>query len=393
MVKQAKFKDGQSVERNIFVRVACDGRVTSFQVKIKIPGAQTLIAERFDSLAEARSYRDSLRADMALEPYKDRVLRARVEAEKLKKVSHVLVRDALERYKTEVAPQRKSASTQIYMLDVLVELPIAKRPLVGIGVDALEDVMARLQLRKVSNSTIGKYLGLLSAVYKWARVAYRYPQLTNPVADLPPAARSTASKERDRRLFPGEEQYLRAALSQSRNNELLPVFTLALETGARMSELLKLRRQDVDLGQSLAWVRDTKNGQDRQLLLSPVSVDELRALLNAPLQHIDGRVFSLTKANLTKRWTETKQRARAAYVSECSASRQTPDARLFRDLRWHDLRHEAISRVAELGWSEVQLMVFSGHREPRMVMRYVQFRQRAALARLLPDRRTSSQVA
>jgi len=393
MVKKATFKDGQSVERNIFVRVASDGRVTSFQVKIKVPGAKTFIAEKFDSLAEARSYRDSLRADMALEPYKDRVLRARVEAEQLKKVSHVLVLDALERYKAEVAPKRKSASTQIYMLDVLIGLPIAKRPLVGIGIDALEDMIVRLQLREVCASTIGKYLGLLSAVYKWARVAYRYPQLSNPVANLPPATRSTASKERDRRLLHGEEERLRAALAESRNSELVPIFTLALETGARMSELLKLRRQDVDLGQALAWARDTKNGQDRQLLLSPHAVDELRALLQGPVQHIDGRVFSLTKVNLSQRWNDAKRRAKRAYLAECAASRQEPDARLFKDLRWHDLRHEAISRVAELGWSEVQLMVFSGHREPRMVMRYVQFRQRAALARMLPDRRPVNQAA
>ncbi len=393
MVKKATFKDGQAVERNIFVRVAGDGRVTSFQVKIKVPGAKTFIAEKFDSLAEARSYRDSLRADMALEPYKDRVLRARVEAEQLKKVSHVLLSDALQRYKAEVAPKRKSASTQIYMLDVLIEQPIARRPLVGIGVDALEGLVARLQQRLVHDSTIGKYLGLLSAVYKWARVAYRYPQLGNPVASLPPATRSTASKGRDRRLLPGEEVHLRAALAESRNSELEPIFTLALETGARMSELLQLRRQDVDLGQALAWARNTKNGLDRQLLLSPHAVDELRALLERPVQHIDGRVFSLTKVNLSHRWNDAKRKAKAAYLAKCDSARQTPDARLFKDLRWHDLRHEAISRVAELGWSEVQLMVFSGHREPRMVMRYVQYRQRTSLARQLPDRRMRNSAA
>jgi len=387
MVKKAKFKDGQAVEKNIFVRVAADGRVTSFQVKIKVPGSEAAIVEKFEHLAEARSYRDSLRADMALEPYKDRVLRARVEAEKLKKVSHVLLLDALERYKAEVAPKRKTAKNQLYMLDVLIGMPAARRPLISLGADALEDVAERLRGRDVSASTVGKYLGLISAVYKWARVAYRYPTMANPVALLPPAVRSTATRERDRRLLPGEEALLRDALTQSRTAELVPMFNLALETGARMSELLQLRRQDVDLGQALARVRDTKNGEDRELLLSPLAVDELRALLGRPVQNIDGRVFSLSKVNLSQRWGEAKRRARQSYLDQCRLAGRQADARLFSDLRWHDLRHEAISRVAELGWSEVQLMVFSGHKEPRMVMRYVQFRQRTALARMLPDRR------
>lgn len=45
-------------------------------------------------------------------------------------------------------------------------------------------------------------------------------------------------------------------------------------------------------------------------------------------------------------------------------------------LRIHDLRHEAISRVAEAGsqipggFSLLDLQAFSGHRDPRMLMRY-----------------------
>jgi integrase len=390
MGKQAAFKDGQAVDKNIFARVAADGRLTSFQVKIKVPGSTTAIAEKFDSLAEARSYRDSLRADLALEPYKDRVLRARVEAEKLKKVSHLILADALARYKTEVAPKRKTAANQIYMLDLLSSMPASRRPLMSVGTDALEDVIERLLERKVAASTVGKYLGLISAVFNWARVAYRHPTLPNPVKLLPPGVRSTASKERDRRLLPGEAERLRDALAQARNPELVPLFDLALETGARLSELLQLRRQDVDLGESLATVRNTKNGEDRQLLLSPHAAHELRKLLARPVQSISGRVLSLSKVNVTKRWEYAKKRARETYMSECKRAGLAPDARIFKDLRWHDLRHEAISRVAELGWSEVQLMVFSGHKEPRMVMRYVQFRQRSALARLLPDRRITN---
>ena len=40
------------------------------------------------------------------------------------------------------------------------------------------------------------------------------------------------------------------------------------------------------------------------------------------------------------------------------------------DLRFHDLRHEAISRFFELGLNILEVAVISGHRDPRMLFRY-----------------------
>lgn len=384
-MRKTGLKDGQAIERNIFARVATDGRVTAFQVKIRIRGTDSTINERFESLDEARSYRDSLRADLALEPYKERVLRAREEVRRRERISAILLDDALTLYLERVVPTKKSAYTQRYMIGRLRQHSIKKLPLVSVTDRALQD-LANWLSDGVERSTVAKYLALLSAVFKWAKDAYQEPRLSNPVADLPAAMRCTASAERDRRLFPGEEAYLREALSQSSNSELVPAFDLALETGARLSELLNMKRQDVDLANRVATVRETKNGDDRQLLLSPAAIRVLQDLLARPVQQIDGGVFRLRRVNLSQRWTEAKKRARLAYEHDCEAAGREADPHFFADLRWHDLRHDAISRAAELGWSEVQLMLFSGHREPRMVLRYVQYRQRTALALQFPDR-------
>ena len=40
------------------------------------------------------------------------------------------------------------------------------------------------------------------------------------------------------------------------------------------------------------------------------------------------------------------------------------------DLHFHDFRHEAISRLFELGLSMPEVALISGHRDPRMLMRY-----------------------
>ena len=40
------------------------------------------------------------------------------------------------------------------------------------------------------------------------------------------------------------------------------------------------------------------------------------------------------------------------------------------DFRFHDLRHEAVSRFFEKGLSMPEVAAISGHRDPRMLMRY-----------------------
>lgn len=387
MARKQQLKDGARVDRNIFARVALDGRVTAFQVKLTVPGTTASIAERFDSLEEARSYRDSLRADLALEPYKERVLRAREEARRRGAISGLLVGEVLRVYSEKVTPTRKGATSQRYMIDRLRRYPFAKLPVISLSTRPLEELACAIAATGVSRSTVGKHLALVSAVLKWARSEYGDPKLPNPVSDLEAGLRSTAGNERERRLLRGEEDYLRASLAQSANRELLHLFDLAIETGARQSELLNIKRQDIDLAGCVATARDTKNGSDRPLLLSAHAIDVLRELLSRPVRAIDGKLFAMKKSNLGQRWTEAKGRAARRYLADCAASGSPLDSRFFADLHWHDLRHEAISRVAELGWSEVQLMMFSGHREPRMLLRYVQYRQHSSLAKLLPARR------
>lgn len=62
-------------------------------------------------------------------------------------------------------------------------------------------------------------------------------------------------------------------------------------------------------------------------------------------------------------------RARKEFVGQCKEARQKPDARYLTDLRFHDLRHEATSRLAEI-FPLHELTKITGHKDPRMLMRY-----------------------
>jgi integrase len=83
---------------------------------------------------------------------------------------------------------------------------------------------------------------------------------------------------------------------------------------------------------------------------------------------VDGdHVFPLSALALRLAWNRVRERAGMP------------------DLHFHDLRHEAVSRFAEMGLTTAELAIISGHRDPRMLMRYTHLRP-ADLARKLAKR-------
>jgi integrase len=129
-----------------------------------------------------------------------------------------------------------------------------------------------------------------------------------------------------------------------------------LMTGARRSETLTLTWSRIDLERQSAYLPETKNGRPRELALRSDLVAMLRQLPRS-----GELVFPIGVDGLRKAWLRMCQQA-------CLTGEH--------ELRIHDLRHEAISRVAEAssntpgGFSLVDLQHFSGHRDVRMLLRY-----------------------
>lgn len=141
-----------------------------------------------------------------------------------------------------------------------------------------------------------------------------------------------------------------------------------LMTGARRTETLTLLWSNVDLDEQTALLPDTKNGRSRKL---PLRSDLVAMLERLPRQ--GELVFPIGVDQLRKAW-----------------ARMCEDAGLTgeNELRVHDLRHEAISRVAEAGsetpggFSLIDLQHFSGHRDVRMLLRYAHLCTRSLAERL-----------
>ncbi len=255
----------------------------------------------------------------------------------------------------------------------------------------------------VEPATVSRELDLFSAICSIAIDTWRIPVIKSPMDGVD---RKGFFNERDRRLKSGEEERLldaavhedrRRGISQRldelaaaerdqaqgssttyRRKKLIKeareryraeaettyahvptmeaFVQFQLMTAARRGETLSLSWANLDFAQQTAFIAETKNGRPRTLA---VRRDLLGLLKELPRN--TETVFDFTLDGLRKAW-----------VRICAGAGLTGvDA-----LHVHDLRHEAISRVADAGsllpggFSLVDLQAFSGHRDTRMLLRY-----------------------
>lgn len=255
--------------------------------------------------------------------------------------------DLIQRYLNEVTPTKLSAETERLRLSKMLKTPMCSISLLDLTsapVAAYRDARAK----QVKPGTIARELGLLHTIIEVARRDWGFSMPNNVIAQV---RRLPVRNARDRRLKPGEFQRLELALKATRNASVRPAIMFAIQTGLRRGELLDLTWPHIDLERRLAHIPRTKTGHPRTI---PLTDDAVAVLKGLPVT--DGRVFPLTAMALRLAWNRVRERAGMP------------------DLHFHDLRHEAISRFAEMGLTSAELAIISGHRDPRMLMRYTHLR-------------------
>jgi integrase len=262
--------------------------------------------------------------------------------------------ELLARYLEEITPSKRGAESETARLRALLRDPLSQRMVASLrGVDIARYRDERL--KKVSPATVKRDLVIVSHLFEVARKEWGLPVL-NPVRDIktPPH-----NKARERRLEAGrdgkesEEGRLLKACWEARNGYLLPLVQLALETAMRQGELVSLRWEHVDLGRRIAHLPDTKNGEARTVPLSTTALETLRSLP----RHLSGQVFTgLTTQAVKIAFTRAVRRAGLS------------------DLHFHDLRHEATSRLFERGLNLMEVASITGHKDLRMLRRYTHLR-------------------
>lgn len=283
----------------------------------------------------------------------------------------------LEQYLREIVPQKRGADSETSRVKTLLRDPIAAYGLANLSAPVVAKWRDGRLGAGAAGSTVNRELNLLSAVMNWARrdlgIAFE-----NPVADI---RRPPQPNSRDRRLMEGEVRFLdeatrdrdgKAVLTSgkryrigARNSIMNPLFRFALETAMRQGEIVVLRWENVDLQKRTAKLDMTKNGERRTVPLSSAALAILQEL-----PRTEDRAFPVSSEAVKRSWIRSVVRARTIYEADCVANGVEADRRFLRDLHFHDLRHEAISRLAEKLPNLIELSAVTGHKDLRMLKRY-----------------------
>jgi integrase len=206
-----------------------------------------------------------------------------------------------------------------------------------------------------SGATINRYLATLSHVFTVAVREWR-------LLDRNPATSRDISKRKEARgrvrfLSDDERDALLAACAKSDWPALHTLVLLAISTGARRGELIRLKWDDVDLKAARVVVHDSKNGDPRVLPLVGKALPALRELklqgsAQSPWVFPQPSGFPGPYVNFDSQWYAALEAAKVG------------------DFRFHDLRHTCASYLASQGASLLEIADVLGHRTMAMVKRY-----------------------
>jgi len=278
---------------------------------------------------------------------------------------------ALDRYLAEVTPTKKESTQKAERLKaVSLRLFFGKYSLAAVNAD----LVARYRDQRLGEgkkpNTVRLELALASHLFSVAIKEWRIGLAQNPVANI---RKPSPGEGRDRRLSRDEERRLRKAIAVHSNPMLRWIFDLALETGMRSSEITGLTKGQVDIGRRIVRLSKTKNDSARTVPLTQHAKEVLAAALSNPVRPKDcdliffgepGRDGQRRPYNFNKAWLGIK--------AELGVG----------DLRFHDLRHEAVSRLVEGGLSDQEVAAISGHKSMQMLKRYTHLRAEDLVSRL-----------
>ena len=229
----------------------------------------------------------------------------------------------------------------------------------------------------VEPNTIRLDLALISHLFSTAIKEWGMTGLINPVQQI---RKPKLPRERDRRIRHGE---LERIIKASESPLLGELIRFALETAMRRSELAGMVWNLVDLKKRTVTLPETKNGEKRIVPLSPEGV---RILERIP-RRLDGEVWGMEPDSITQAFLRAVTRARGAYEKEFEENHKgkkvaKPDTAFLVDLTFHDLRHEATSRLFEKGFNPMEVATITGHKTLQMLKRYTHLKAEDLAARM-----------
>lgn len=265
----------------------------------------------------------------------------------LKVLDTLTLADLLNRYMVEVTAKKRGALRETWAIRTVLKHDIAKLALSNLSVALVEQHRDR-RLQAVKPSTLNRELAIYRHALEVARRSWGIPIPENPFSIV---EKPRVSDARTRRLREGEWEKLRAACAISKNPHVAEMIEFGLETAMRRGEVLRMRWCHLNQVARTLHIPITKNGYARTIPLTPRALRILEG--KRPASAVDQDVvFPTTEHAVKMAWRRIISRAKLP------------------DFRYHDLRHEAVSRFFEMGLSMPEVALISGHRDTKMLMRY-----------------------
>lgn len=318
-------------------------RGSSYRARITREGKSTLSAT-FPTKSEALTWASEIQAKIRLGIYQD--------GGQSKLVRKSNFEEAANHYIKTHSVYKKSSCSEIGIIRILIKrwAAIDVAELNKSHVIALRDELLSLGR---AGSTVNHYFNAISKIYQMLIAECGLP-VTNPIKGL---KRVPNNKGRSIRVNRDIESLLLAGCQAIDTPLLASIIEFAIQTGMRRGEIMGLDWADVDIANRKAYLHKTKNGEPRQVPLTLRAIEVLRALPKT-----EERIFPMTFDCLRSQFKRLRHHLKQGWDSYGTNP--------FNDLRFHDFRHEALSRLSDAGLNVIELSHISGHKTLAMLKRY-----------------------
>jgi integrase len=247
----------------------------------------------------------------------------------------------IDRYQATKSVFKRSYDKEVYILRKWKATPLVHMRVGDITVTMVSSLVDRWK-SEIKPASIRNYCAVLRHIFNVAINEWGY-NIDNPVSKVQmPKLTETPI----RRLSRDELERLKKIFIE-RQTKMRWIVTFAMETGMRRGEIVNLKWDDIDRTKNTARVSESKAGRVRFIPLTPTALECLESVTTQ-----SEYVFDTTNNAIACAWK--KLRVKAGIKS----------------VRFHDFRHEAISRFFEKGLTIPEVASISGHSTPQMLFRY-----------------------
>lgn len=309
------------------------------------------ITQTFDKQAHAKSWSARIEEDIRAGIFNDE-----------RRLADISILDLIAKFEEELGRKKAFGRSKAGAIDML-KRGLKGKTLADMTSAAVIEYAKDRASKGAGGVTVGIELTYLTQILKVARTVFKMPFKTTPVQDAREALRMMTltgkSQERDRRPTDTEIKAL-CRHFDGKSRQQIPmsdIIQFAIETTMRAGEITSLRWDDLNESDRTIMIRDRKHPQEK------IGNNQTVPLLGAAFDIVkrqpkskDGRIFPFNEKSFS-----------SIFPRACA------DLKII-DLRFHDLRHEGISRLFEQGYRIEQVALVSGHRDWKMLRRYTQVR-------------------